>query len=282
MKVFKTAEEMRTWSAKEKGRGRRIAFIPTMGALHEGHLSLLRKGRSLCNSVVLSIYVNPTQFGPAEDLAKYPRDTEGDLEKARECSTDAVFMPSDKIMYPQGHQTFIDVLDVTKYLCGASRPGHFRGVATVVAKLFNIVQPNIAIFGEKDFQQLVVIKQMVRDLNMPIEIVGSKIVREADGLAMSSRNRHLSPKEREAALLLNQSLDAAEKLISGGEKNTTRIIANVRKIIEPSALTRIDYAKIVDSETLADVPVIEKPALLALAVFVGATRLIDNRLFGRR
>ncbi len=281
MQIFHTISEMRAWSNAEKLAGRRIAFVPTMGALHEGHLSLLREGRMRGDRLVLSIYVNPTQFAPAEDLAKYPRDLEGDLAKARAEGTDAVFVPNDAMMYPERFQTYVTVEEVTKSLCGASRPKHFRGVSTVVAKLFNIVQPDTAIFGEKDFQQLVVIRRMVLDLNMPVDIVGCPIVREPDGLAMSSRNKYLSAEERAAALSLNRSLIEAGRMIESGEKRADSILARVRSFIEDEGkgLMRIDYASIVDAETLRDLAQIKQPALLALAAFAGKTRLIDNRCF---
>ena len=252
-----------------------------MGALHEGHISLLREARRRAKKLVLSIYVNPTQFSPNEDLSKYPRTLESDLEKARAAGVDAVFIPTDEIMYPAEYQTYVTVEDVTKYLCGASRPAHFRGVTTIVAKLFNIVQPDVAVFGEKDFQQLVVIRRMVADLNMPLEIVGCPIVREADGLAMSSRNRYLLPEERKAALALSRSLEDAERVIARGETDADKILERVRSYIEKNGagLVRIDYVKLVDANTLCELREIKRPALLALAAFVGKTRLIDNRFF---
>jgi pantoate--beta-alanine ligase len=262
-----------------KNGGARLAFVPTMGALHEGHLSLLREGKKLGERLTLSIYVNPAQFAPTEDLSRYPRDLEGDLEKARYCGTDAVFFPSDEIMYPRLYQTYINVEDVTKNLCGASRPEHFRGVTTVVAKLFNIVEPDVAIFGQKDFQQLVAIKTMVHDLNMPVEIIGCPIVREADGLAMSSRNAYLSKEERCAALSINRSLALASKMVESGEIDAFKIMTAVRKTIEDSKIAKIDYAKLVDADTLTDLTTFKRPALVAIAAFFGKTRLIDNLLF---
>jgi len=279
MKILRTAPEICSWSRAEKRAGRRVAFVPTMGALHEGHLSLMVEGKKLAESLVASIYVNPTQFGPNEDLARYPRDLEADLAKCRSVGVDAVFQPTDDVMYPAGSRTFVTVEGVTENLCGASRPGHFRGVTTVVAKLFNMVEPDIALFGEKDFQQLVVLKKMAHDLGMPIEIKGCPIVREPDGLAMSSRNKHLSASERRSALSLYRSLFIAEEMLKSGETSAKKIIARVKDSIESEGNVRIDYAKFVDPESMEDIEWIGRPALLAVAAFVGATRLIDNRLF---
>jgi len=249
-----------------------------MGALHEGHLSLVREGKRIAESVVVSIYVNPTQFGPNEDLARYPRDLEGDVAKLSSAGADAVYLPSDEAMYPKGAQTFVTVEGISKPLCGLSRPGHFRGVATVVAKLLVMVEPDVALFGEKDFQQLAVIRTMVRDLSIPVEIVGCPIVRERDGLAMSSRNAYLSKEERAAALSLSRSLEIARAMVSAGEREAAKIVAAVRKEIEGTGLARIDYAEIVDPETLEKKTELSGAALVALAVFFGKTRLIDNAL----
>lgn len=279
MNLIKCIDEMRDWSSAQRRGGKRIAFVPTMGALHEGHLSLIDEGKRRCDVVVVSIYVNPTQFAANEDLSKYPRDLDGDLEKCRNRGTDAVFFPSNEMMYGQNYHTYVTVGDITSKLCGASRPTHFRGVATVVAKLFNIVEPDVAVLGEKDFQQLSVIRRMVADLNMPIEIVGAPIVRESDGLAMSSRNAYLSREEREAATSLHRSLNAAESMISAGELSVGSLIARVSETITSAGLARIDYVKFVDPETFEDLKEFRRPALLALAVFFGKTRLIDNRLF---
>ncbi len=279
MKTFDTIDRMRSFSRTARREGKRIAFVPTMGALHEGHLSLMREGKRHADYLVVSIYVNPTQFGPNEDLAAYPRNLAGDLDQVRSVGGDAVFLPTDAIMYPEGAQTRIDVPDIARHLCGASRPGHFSGVATVVAKLFHIVEPDIALFGEKDFQQLAVIRRMVQDLGLPVEIVGCPIVREADGLAMSSRNRYLSPQERTAATSLSRALDRAGEMIGAGETSAKRILGEVREIIEATGIPRIDYATLVDPETLEEIPTVQKDALLALAAFVGPARLIDNRLF---
>lgn len=267
---------MQALALKWRSEGKKIAFVPTMGALHEGHLSLLREGRRRGDKLVLSIYVNPTQFAPNEDLAKYPRDKDGDLTKARQCETDAVFFPTNDVMYPKGYQTYVEVTEVTKGLCGESRPTHFRGVATIVLKLFNIVQPDVSIFGEKDYQQFVTIKTMTRDLNLPIEIIGMPTVREPDDLAMSSRNIYLSTEERSAALSLSRSMKIAQGLVKSGEKDATKIIKTVKETIESAKLPRIDYIKVCNSESLTELSVINVPARLILAAFVGKTRLIDN------
>lgn len=279
MKAIHDIEGMRAWSRKARDEGKRLAFVPTMGALHEGHLSLMREGLRRADALAISIYVNPVQFGPGEDGDEYPRALEEDLRKAEEVGVDAVFLPTDGIIYPDGYQTFVTVEGVTKPLCGASRPAHFRGVTTVVAKLLNIVGPDLAVFGEKDFQQLVAIRRMVGDLDMPVEIVGSPIVREPDGLAMSSRNSYLSPAQREAATSLFKSLGAAEQSIVAGETDARTILRKVRETIESHEQMRIDYVKIVDAETLEDMNEFRRPALLALAAFAGTTRLIDNRCF---
>ncbi len=279
MKIITTIGEMRSISAAERNLGRKIAFVPTMGTLHEGHLSLLREGKKRGDTLLLSIYVNPMQFGPTEDLARYPRDLDHDITKAKEVGVDALFLPSDQEIYPEGFSCSVDPGSLAEHLCGASRPGHFRGVATVVAKLFNIVAPDIALFGEKDYQQLAVIRRMVDDLDMPIEIVGCPIVREADGLAMSSRNAFLSPKERKAAASISRALGVAEALVASGERSASSILRTVCATIDEAALLRIDYASLVHPETLLPIAKMTGPSLLALAAFVGKTRLIDNRLF---
>ena len=279
MKVIHDIDGMRRWSRKRRLGGLRLAFVPTMGALHEGHLSLMREGAKLADSLAVSIYVNPAQFAPTEDLGRYPRNLEDDLRKSEEAGADVAFVPTDATIYPDGFQTFVTVEEVMKPLCGASRPAHFRGVATVVAKLFNIVEPDVAVFGEKDFQQLVVIRRMVRDLDMGVEIVGCPIVREPDGLAMSSRNRYLSAEEREAATSLYRSLNAAAEMIEGGETDARRILGRVTEVVESAKPLRLDYAKLVNADTLVELDRFERPALLALAAFAGNTRLIDNRCF---
>jgi pantoate--beta-alanine ligase len=279
MKVINDIYGMRRWSRESRRAGKKLAFVPTMGALHEGHLSLMREGARLADSLAVSIYVNPVQFGPAEDLGRYPRNLEDDLRKSGEAGADVAFVPADATIYPEGYQTFVTVEEVTKPLCGASRPTHFRGVTTVVAKLFNIVEPDVAVFGEKDFQQLVAIRRMVRDLEMGVEIVGCPIVREPDGLAMSSRNKYLSAEEREAATSLYRSLGAAHEMIKDGETDARKIVERVTDIIESARPMRVDYAELVNADTLARLDRFERPALLALAAFAGNTRLIDNRLF---
>jgi len=261
--------------------GKVIAFVPTMGYFHEGHLNLMRKGRTLGDYLVVSIYVNPTQFGPQEDLDRYPRDFDRDHRLAAQVGVDAIFYPSDAEMYPLDFQTYVNVEKVTQNLCGLSRPGHFRGVATVCCKLFNIVMPHFAVFGKKDFQQLVVIQQMVRDLNMDLEIVPMPTTREADGLAMSSRNVYLSEDERKSALSLSRSLKMAEEMYRAGERNVEKIIEQVKNFITSHLFTRIDYVKICDVKTMMDIQgEINGTAVIALAVFVGKTRLIDNHVFG--
>jgi len=279
MEIFKTIDKMREWSLEQKRTGKRIAFVPTMGALHEGHLSLLSEGKQRADVLVMSIYVNPTQFSSNQDLHSYPQDLNADLLRAEECGVDAVFLPDNEVMYPARYQTRITMKDLTRNLCGASRPDHFQGVATIVAKLFNIVMPDLAIFGEKDFQQLVVIRRMVSDLNMPIEVIGCPTVREADGLAMSSRNRNLNAEERVAAQSINQSLGVVEQLIDEGETNMESLIATARETIESSKIPIIDYVKLVNADTLEDLSEFRRPALLAVAAFVGKARLIDNRIF---
>lgn len=276
MQIVNSPDEMQRLAFDWRAKGKKIAFVPTMGALHEGHLSLLREGRRLGAALVLSIFVNPAQFAPNEDLSKYPRTFDGDLAHARNCEVDAVFFPTEQAMYPESYQTFVDVTDVTKGLCGQSRPAHFRGVTTVVLKLFNIIQPHVSLFGEKDYQQLVTIRTMVRDLNVPVEIVGMPIVREKDGMAMSSRNVHLSKDERAAALSISRSLNVAKKLAAAGEKNAARIIKEVESTISSAKLPKIDYVKICDAETLGELSILDRPARLLIAAFFGKTRLIDN------
>jgi len=266
---------MQAISSKWRAEGRRIAFVPTMGALHEGHLELLRKAKKIGDKLALSIYVNPKQFGPKEDFARYPRDLSGDLSKVSPIGVDAVFFPSDWQMYPKGHQTFVEVTDATKGLCGASRPAHFRGVTTIVLKLFNIVRPDVAVFGEKDYQQLVTIRTMVRDLNVPVEIIGVETVRENNGLAMSSRNAYLSPSERISAVSINKALMFAKQIASKNEGSSLKIIDSVERMLSGSGL-KIDYVKICDPETLKDTPTTAPRSRLLIAAFAGKTRLIDN------
>jgi len=256
--------------------GKRIALVPTMGCLHEGHLSLMRLGRKEGDHLVVSIFVNPTQFGPAEDFEAYPRDFDRDCEMAKSVGVDTVFAPETHALYGNGYQTYVFLEKLSLHLCGRSRPNHFRGVASVVAKLFNIVKPHIAVFGEKDRQQLIIIRRMVDDLNFDIRIVGGPIVRERDGLAMSSRNSYLSKEERASATVLFQVLQTSQKLVEQGEQSPERIIKTARELILSRPHTRIDYISICDPEILEDVDQIDKEALMALAVYVGKARLIDN------
>ncbi len=280
MRTIESIKEMQIRSESLRLAGKKIAFVPTMGYFHEGHLSLMREARKRADQVVTSIYVNPTQFGPKEDFSKYPRDFERDAQMAQSVGVDVIFYPSDQEMYPSGYQTYVNVEKVTQNLCGASRPGHFRGVATICCKLFNIVKPHIAIFGKKDFQQLAAMKRMVSDLNMDLEIIGMPTFREPDGLAMSSRNVYLSPEERPSALTLVKSLKLAQKLYAAGERKASKIIDEAQKLIKSAMNTEIDYIKICDASTLEDVEDIQGETVMALAVRVGKTRLIDNAVFG--
>jgi pantoate--beta-alanine ligase len=274
-RVIRAPAEMRALADDARARGMRIAFVPTMGYLHDGHVSLLREGRRRGDVLALSIFVNPTQFGPAEDLARYPRDLDGDLAKAAGAGTDVAYVPEARDVYPPGYQTFVEVRELEKGLCGDVRPGHFVGVATVVCKLFNVVRPHVALFGEKDFQQLAVIRRMTADLEMGIEIVGMPIVREPDGLAMSSRNAYLSPEERRRALALSRGLDAARAHAAAGERDAAALVAAARAALDGQA-DRVDYVELRDADTLAPVVRLERPAVLAVAAWVGRTRLIDN------
>lgn len=251
-----------------------------MGYLHEGHLSLVRRAREECDRVVVSIFVNPTQFGPSEDLAKYPRDLERDLSLLEPLGTDLVWTPSAEIMYPKGYQTWVEVEAISRPLEGAMRPGHFRGVTTVVAKLFNAVQPHRAYFGQKDAQQAAVIRQMTRDLNFPIKIVICPIVREADGLAMSSRNVYLDPEQRKAATVLFRSLSAAKELYEAGERNAETLRGKMKEVLAGEPLAEMQYVSCADYDTLEELDEVKGKALLSMAVFVGKTRLIDNFVLG--
>ena len=281
MDVLKTVDATQKRCEELRLQGKTLAFVPTMGFFHEGHLELMRVAKKLGDVLVISIFVNPTQFGPQEDLEAYPRDTEGDLAKAQEVGVDIVFLPSPEEIYPEGYQTHVEVERVTKHLCGLSRPGHFQGVSTVVAKLFNITKAHIAVFGQKDYQQLTVVSRMVKDLNMDIEIVGAPTVREPDGLAMSSRNSYLTPEQRESALCLKRSLDLAQDMVQRGAKDGKAVKAAVEKSIRSYPFTEIDYVTVCDPVSLEDVERIEGEALLALAVRVGKTRLIDNGILAK-
>jgi pantoate--beta-alanine ligase len=276
MRVIEQIAQMQSWSDAERRSGRRIAFVPTMGFLHQGHLSLVRDGRKRGDRLVVSIFVNPAQFTPQEDFSAYPRDFDRDRELLEKAGVDVLFHPSEAEMYPTGHQTYVQVESLSAPLCGAYRAGHFRGVATVVAKLFNIVQPHIAIFGCKDFQQLQVIRRMARDMSFAVEIVGHPTVREADGLAMSSRNAYLDAAQRQAALCLSRSLRQAEYLVKAGERRARVILAQVRREIAVEPLVRLEYASLCDPETLTEVEELGESAVLALAVWIGKARLIDN------
>lgn len=278
MEIVKTAELMQKRAEAVRLAGHVIALVPTMGFFHEGHLELMRVGKKKSDMLFISIFVNPSQFGPAEDFAQYPKDIEGDLAKARELGVDIVFMPSAEEMYPNGFQTNIHVKKMTQRLCGISRPGHFDGVTTVVNKLFNITKPHLAVFGQKDYQQLAVINRMVKDLNMDIKLTEVPIVRESDGLAMSSRNSYLSPEERKSALCLKESLDLAAVLFQKGEREAIVIIGAIKLLIQGYAHTHVEYINLCDPVTLEDIHTLGKETLLALAVKVGQTRLIDNCL----
>jgi len=278
MKIVNKVRQMQVLSDKFKKEGKKIAFVPTMGYFHKGHLSLMERGRELADILVISIFVNPIQFGPGEDFMEYPRDLERDLSLAEGVGVDVVFIPEAEEMYPPDYQTYLEVTGLTQHLCGLSRPGHFRGVTTVVAKLFNIVKPDIALFGLKDYQQYIVIKRMVRDLNYDIEVVGCPIIREEDGLAMSSRNTYLTPEQRKSALCLYQGIKLAERLVREGQRDAKIIVKEVIDYIESKPYTQIDYVKICHPETLDDLEYLNDKALLALAVRVGKARLIDNTI----
>jgi len=274
--VVTDIDEMRGLSRKKRGEGMKVCLVPTMGALHEGHLSLVRIAKEHADFIVVSIFVNPTQFGPDEDYEKYPRERERDVEKLDALGVDAVFIPDVSAMYPEGYSTYVTVERLTEGLCGKSRPSHFRGVTTVVAKLFAIVEPRYAVFGRKDAQQLAVIRRMVRDLNLDIEILAGPIVREPDGLAMSSRNSYLSPEERRQATALYRALGKGEELFRSGVVDADLIVGKVREVIERESSAKIDYVELVDSGDMQPMDRVEGEALLAVAAWFGGTRLIDN------
>lgn len=276
MQVIDTVAALRQHLAGERAHGNCIGLVPTMGYLHAGHLSLVRAARQECDVVVMSIFVNPRQFGPQEDLESYPRDMERDLALARDAGVDVAFTPDVDEVYPSGYQTEVTVSTLTQPLCGASRPGHFTGVTTVVAKLFNMVGPDRAYFGQKDYQQATVIRRMVTDLNMPLTIVVCPIVREDDGLAMSSRNAYLNPEERQAALVLSRALQLAQAHLAQGERQPRRLQSALRDAIATEPRARVDYVAVCDPHTLQPVAHLSGSVLVALAVFIGATRLIDN------
>lgn len=273
-----TIQETRDQISQWKAQGLKVALVPTMGFLHEGHESLMQSALKMSDRLVVSIFVNPAQFGPGEDLDRYPRDMEHDLEVCKRNCVDLVFSPDPMTIYPQGYSTYVEVQGLAEGLCGKSRPGHFRGVCTVVNKLFNIVQPDFAFFGQKDAQQLAVIKRMSKDLNLPLKVLGCPIIREKDGLAKSSRNAYLSPDERHAALALSRSLSLAQKAIEVGERNAAALTELIMSELQSSQLVRADYVEIVDNKSLKPLDRLEGEVLIALAAYVGKTRLIDNTL----
>ena len=276
MNIITTVEGVRKQVKEWRKEGLTVGLVPTMGYLHEGHKSLIDKAVAENDRVVVSVFVNPIQFGPSEDLASYPRDLERDAELCEKAGANVIFHPEDSEMYFDDFCTYVDMDDLTKGLCGKTRPTHFRGVCTVVSKLFHIVAPDRAYFGQKDAQQLAVIRRMVRDLNFDLEIVGCPIVREEDGLAKSSRNTYLSAEERKAAVVLHKGLTEGEKLLEAGEKDAAKVIAAVREVIEKEPLAKIDYVELVDWNTLKPVNTVEDTVLVAIAVYIGKTRLIDN------
>ena len=280
MKVLAGIPQMKAAIRVLKSAGKTIGLVPTMGSLHEGHLSLVRESRRRCDATVASIFVNPIQFGPKEDLDLYPRDLERDRTLLEREGVDLLFHPGAGDMYPEGYKTYVEVHDLQDRLCGASRPGHFRGVSTVVLKLFHIVEPDMAFFGRKDAQQAVILEKMAADLDLGVKIVVMPIVREPDGLAMSSRNSYLNAEERKAALVLSRSLEEARSLWTGGEKRAPELINRMRNVIASEPLAKTDYIEIVSPGTLEPLDEIRGKGLIAMAVFIGKTRLIDNALIG--
>ncbi len=278
MNIFATIEEVRAACRAAKREGKRLGLVPTMGALHDGHLSLVRAARASCDVVAASIFVNPAQFGPNEDLAKYPRSFERDCAQLEKEKVDLLFAPAVEEVYPPGAVTWVTVEELSEKLDGRSRPGHFRGVTTVVAKLFHIIEPDAAFFGQKDAAQVAIVRRMARDLNLPVEIVVCPIVREADGLAMSSRNAYLDPRQRMQALVLHRSLMRAQSLFDQGERNAAKLIAAAREEFAAENLARLDYFEIVNPDTLDPVEDVSDGALVAVAAGIGTTRLIDNIL----
>jgi pantoate--beta-alanine ligase len=278
MDIISDPHDMQGRARRWRGQGLKVVLVPTMGFFHAGHLSLMEYGRTIGERLVVSLFVNPAQFGPQEDLGRYPRDLDRDVRLARDAGVDCLYTPEAGAMYPPGYQTYVEVESLSRGLCGASRPGHFRGVATVVLKLLNQVAPQAAVFGEKDYQQLMVITRMAADLNLDTEIVGRAIVREPDGLAMSSRNTYLNPEERASALCLYRALVAARELAATGVRSQEDILAAVGQIIKAAPGARLDYAALVDPTTLEEVEAIRGEARLLLAVWINNTRLIDNTL----
>lgn len=280
MQLIESIDKMQSLSLTARGEGKRIGFVPTMGYLHEGHASLMVEGRRRSDLLVASIFVNPTQFGVGEDFEKYPKDLESDIKIASAAGVDIIFAPSAAEMYPANFQTYVNVEKITLPLCGGSRPGHFRGVTTIVAKLFGIIQPHLALFGRKDYQQLAVIRQMTADLNMPVDIVGMQIVREPDGLAMSSRNAYLSQMERKDALCLKTALTEVKRCFSAGETSVEVLRTIALQVIHKYESAVLDYIEFCDSLSLESVTSADKSTLMALAVKIGKTRLIDNSILG--
>lgn len=278
MRTIQQVNAMRAWSREARKEGARIALVPTMGGLHAGHLSLVEIARRYADRVVASIFVNPTQFDRDDDFARYPCDLDRDQRLLAEAGVDVVFAPERSAVYPEGAVTFVDVEKLSVPLCGAHRPGHFRGVATIVTKLFTIIEPDVGVFGEKDYQQLAIIRRLVHDLCLAVEIVGAPIVREADGLAMSSRNAHLAAPGRTAAVCLSRALRAAEALVADGERNGVALEAAARAVIAAEPLATLEYASLVDAEDLAPLTTMTDRGVLALAVWVGNVRLIDNHM----
>jgi pantoate--beta-alanine ligase len=276
MEVLRTNDEMTKWREERYRQGQIVGFVPTMGYFHRGHLALMEEALQRADEVVVSIFVNPTQFSPGEDLDQYPRDLERDLKLCRDLGVQAIFAPEVEEMYPSGFQTRVQVEDLTQNLCGQYRKGHFSGVALVVTKLFCSIRPHLAVFGEKDFQQLVVIKRLSKDLNLGVEIVAHPTVREPDGLAMSSRNKYLSAEERNSALSLSRSLLAARDMVAAGERRVDVLLTRAKEMIEAEPHTRIQYVQVVDEETVTDIDEVTPKAVMAMAVFVGQARLIDN------
>ncbi|MBS5597040.1 pantoate--beta-alanine ligase [Peptostreptococcus anaerobius] len=282
MKIIKNIEEIRNITKELRASGKSIGMVPTMGCLHEGHKSLIDKAVANNDIVVVSIFVNPIQFGPGEDYDKYPRDLKADASLCESAGVDYVFAPEAEQMYPDGYSTFVVPSEkMTDIMCGKSRPGHFRGVCTVLTKLFTIVGPTRAYFGEKDIQQLAIVKRMVKDFNLPLEIIGCPIIREEDGLAKSSRNMYLSPKEREAATILRKSLLSAKDMVEGGEKSPEKIYNKVIEVIKSEELARVDYVELVDFDTFDRIDTLAETNLIAMAVYIGNTRLIDNIVINR-
>ncbi|MGI5921433.1 MAG: pantoate--beta-alanine ligase [Syntrophomonadaceae bacterium] len=277
MQVFSNPQAMQHWCQEQKRQGKTVGLVPTMGSLHEGHLALVRKARSSCDTVVVSIFVNPIQFNVQQDFEEYPRDLKQDTSLLEQENVDAVFAPSIPEMYPKGYSSFVELYgEITEKLCGGARPGHFKGVTTVVSKLFNICLPDLAFFGQKDAQQVLVIEKMVRELNFPLRIVRVPIVREADGLAKSSRNVHLNKSQRQQAPVLNRALQGARQLIEEGETGVERIKDYITDYIKTSSEARIDYVEIYNARDLSDLEIIRGEVIIALAVWFGTTRLIDN------